>query len=53
MERIAQAQDEEKWIVNLKNFILGDVQGLTSAEAKSCAKIAEDYEVDEVGLLFY
>ncbi|KAE8982055.1 hypothetical protein PR002_g23640 [Phytophthora rubi] len=53
MERIAQAQDEEKWIVNLKKFILGDVQGLTSAEAKSCAKIAEDYEVDEAGLLFY
>ncbi|KAE8969380.1 hypothetical protein PR001_g27514 [Phytophthora rubi] len=53
MERIAQAQDEEKWIVDLKKFILGDVQDLTSAEAKSCAKIAEDYEVDEAGLLFY
>ncbi|KAE8986765.1 hypothetical protein PR001_g19397 [Phytophthora rubi] len=53
IERIAQAQDEEKWVVDLKKFILGDVQSLTSAETKSCAKVAEDYEVDEAGLLFY
>ncbi|POM68913.1 Reverse transcriptase [Phytophthora palmivora] len=45
MERINQAQDEEKWIVDLKDYLRGDVQDLTSAEAKSCSKIA--------GLLFY
>ncbi|KAE8904900.1 hypothetical protein PF003_g10849 [Phytophthora fragariae] len=53
MERIGRAQNEEKSIVDLKKYLLGDVQDLTSAEAKSCAKIAEDYEVDEAGLLFY
>ncbi|GMF16338.1 unnamed protein product [Phytophthora fragariaefolia] len=53
MERIGRAQDEEKWIVDLKKYLTGDVHELTSTEAKSCAKIAERYEIDEVGLLFY
>ncbi|GMF31592.1 unnamed protein product [Phytophthora fragariaefolia] len=53
MERIGRAQDEEKWIVDLKKYLTGDVRELTSTEAKSCAKIAEDYDIDEVGLLFY
>ncbi|GMF48428.1 unnamed protein product [Phytophthora fragariaefolia] len=53
MERISRAQDEEKWIVDLKKYLTGDVRELTSTEAKSCAKIAEGYEIDEVGLLFY
>ncbi|GMF49754.1 unnamed protein product [Phytophthora fragariaefolia] len=53
MERIGRAQDEEMWIVDLKKYLTGDVRELTSTEAKSCAKIAEDYEIDEVGLLFY
>ncbi|POM68986.1 Reverse transcriptase [Phytophthora palmivora] len=42
-------QDEEKWIVDLKAYLRGDVQDLTSAEAKNCSKIA----TDESGLLFY
>ncbi|GMF51216.1 unnamed protein product [Phytophthora fragariaefolia] len=53
MERIGRAQDEEKWIVDLKQYLTGDVRKLTSTEAKSCAKITEDYEIDEIGLLFY
>ncbi|GMF51289.1 unnamed protein product [Phytophthora fragariaefolia] len=53
MERIGRAQDEEKWIVDLKKYRTGDVHELTSTEAKSCAKIAEGYEIDEIGLLFY
>ncbi|POM57599.1 LOW QUALITY PROTEIN: Reverse transcriptase, partial [Phytophthora palmivora] len=53
MERINRAQDEEKWIVDLKAYLRGDVQDLTSAEAKSCSKIADRYETDESGLLFY
>ncbi|GMG17774.1 unnamed protein product [Phytophthora fragariaefolia] len=53
MERISRAQDEETWIVDLKKYLAGDVRDLTSTGAKSCAKIAEDYEIDEVGLLFY
>ncbi|GMF40673.1 unnamed protein product [Phytophthora fragariaefolia] len=53
MERIGRDQDEEKWIVDLKKYLTVDVHELTSTEAKSCAKIAEDYEIDEVGLLFY
>ncbi|POM58658.1 LOW QUALITY PROTEIN: Reverse transcriptase [Phytophthora palmivora] len=53
MERISRAQDEEKWIGDLKAYLRGDVQDLTSAEAKGCAKIADRYETDESGLLFY
>ncbi|GMF25375.1 unnamed protein product [Phytophthora fragariaefolia] len=53
MERIGRSQDEEKWIVDLKKYLTGDVRELTKTEAKSCAKIAEDYEIDDVGLLFY
>ncbi|POM60570.1 hypothetical protein PHPALM_30563 [Phytophthora palmivora] len=33
MERICRAQDEGKWIVDLKAYLRGDVQGLTSTEA--------------------
>ncbi|POM80431.1 LOW QUALITY PROTEIN: Reverse transcriptase [Phytophthora palmivora] len=53
MERISRAQDEEKWIVDLKAYLRGDVQDLTAVEAKSCTKIADRYETDESGLLFY
>ncbi|POM68675.1 Reverse transcriptase [Phytophthora palmivora] len=53
MERINRAQDEEKWIVDLKAYLRGDVQDLTSAEAKNCSKIADRYETDESGLLFH
>ncbi|POM67501.1 Reverse transcriptase [Phytophthora palmivora] len=53
MERIRRAQDEEKWIVDLKAYLRGDVLDLTSAEAKSCSKIADRYKTDESGLLFY
>ncbi|GMF49749.1 unnamed protein product [Phytophthora fragariaefolia] len=49
MERMGRAQDEEKWIVDLKKYLPGDVRELTSTEAKSCAKIAENYEIEEVG----
>ncbi|POM68730.1 LOW QUALITY PROTEIN: Reverse transcriptase [Phytophthora palmivora] len=53
IERINRAQDEEKWIVDLKAYLRGDVQDLNSTEAKNCSKIAERYETDESGLLFY
>uniref|UniRef100_H3H4X9 Integrase catalytic domain-containing protein n=1 Tax=Phytophthora ramorum TaxID=164328 RepID=H3H4X9_PHYRM len=52
-ERLVQAQDEEKWIVDLKLYLRGDVAALTTRDAKACAKIAGDYEVGEDGLLFY
>ncbi|KAJ8578509.1 hypothetical protein ON010_g695 [Phytophthora cinnamomi] len=44
---------KKKWIVDLKQYLAGDVQDLSATDAKACAKIAEDYEVDEAGLLFY
>uniref|UniRef100_H3GFB6 Integrase catalytic domain-containing protein n=1 Tax=Phytophthora ramorum TaxID=164328 RepID=H3GFB6_PHYRM len=52
-ERLVQAQDDEKWIVDLKLYLRGDVAALTARDAKVCAKIASDYEVGEDGLLFY
>ncbi|POM71071.1 Reverse transcriptase [Phytophthora palmivora] len=49
LERINLAQDGEKWTVDLKAYLRGDVQDLNSTEAKNCSKIAED----ESRLLFY
>ncbi|POM75699.1 Reverse transcriptase [Phytophthora palmivora] len=53
MKRISRAQDEEKWIVDLKSCLRGDVLDLTSTEAKNCSKNADRYETDASGLLFY
>ena len=53
IERIKQAQGEESWIANLKKFLIGDITKLSIEEAKPCAHIASDYEVDESGLLFF
>ncbi|OWY95524.1 reverse transcriptase [Phytophthora megakarya] len=52
-QTIRQAQDEEKWIVDLKKYLDGEVGALTAEEAKVCSKIAANYEVDENGLLFF
>jgi ribonuclease HI len=51
--RIRQAQDEEKWIYDLKRFILGEIHDLTREEVYDCAKIADRYEVDENDLMFF
>ncbi|KAE8889654.1 hypothetical protein PF003_g26149 [Phytophthora fragariae] len=48
-----QAQNEERWIVDLKAYLKGEVGNLPSDEAKNCAKLADDYEVVELDLLFY
>jgi hypothetical protein len=53
IQRIAQAQDEECWIVNLKKYLSGDVSSLNAGEVKMCAKLAPEYEVDENNLLFF
>ena len=47
IERIKQAREEESWIANLKEFLIGDMTKLSIEEAKLCARIALDYEVDE------
>ena len=51
IERIKQAQDEESWISNSKKSLTGDVSTITAADAKVCAFIAPDYEVDQEALL--
>ena len=53
IEIIKQAQEEESWIANLKEFLIGDITKLSIEEAKLCARIAFDYELDERGLLFF
>ncbi|KAE9272457.1 hypothetical protein PR003_g30196 [Phytophthora rubi] len=53
IERIIQAQNEEKWIVDLKAYLNGDVDDMPTKDARSIAKIADSYEVDEDGLLLY
>ncbi|KAE9276198.1 hypothetical protein PR003_g29127 [Phytophthora rubi] len=53
IERIIQAQNEERWIVDLKAYLNGDVDDMPTKDARSIAKIADSYEVDENGLLLY
>ena len=53
LERIKQAQEEEKWIANLKEFRIGDITDWSSEESKLCARIASEYVVEESGLLFF
>ena len=53
IQRIVQAQDEERWIVNLKKYLSGDVSNLDAGEVKVCAKLAPEYEIDENDLLFF
>jgi len=52
-ERIVRAQNEEKWITDLKTYLRGDVLEMPTRDAKFCSRIANDYEVDENGLLLY
>ncbi|ETM97719.1 hypothetical protein PPTG_19992 [Phytophthora nicotianae INRA-310] len=49
-DRVLRAQNEEKWIVNLRAYLSGDLESL---DAGACGKIAGDYDVDEGGLLLY
>ncbi|KAJ0390640.1 hypothetical protein P43SY_011960 [Pythium insidiosum] len=51
-ERIHQAQDEERWIVNLKRFLAGNVAELDAGEAADCSKLASSYEAVD-GLLYF
>ena len=53
IERIKLAHDEESWMSNLKIYLTGDISKITSADAKSCAFIATDYEGDQDGLLLF
>ena len=53
IERITQAQEEEKWIDNLKQFLIRGITNWSIEEAKLCARIASEYEVDKSGLLFF
>ena len=38
IQRIVQAQDEERCIVNLKNYLNGDISSVDAGEVKVCAK---------------
>ena len=53
IEQIKQAQDEESWVFNLKIYLTGDVSTIASANAKPCALIARNYEVDQDELLLF
>ena len=53
IERIKQAQEEERWIANLKGILIGDITKLSIEEAKLWARIASEYEVNECGILFF
>ena len=53
IDLIKQVLDEEYWIPTLKIYLGRDVAKLKAAEAKVCALIAPDYEVDLRGQLFF
>ncbi|ETM48791.1 hypothetical protein L914_06727 [Phytophthora nicotianae] len=48
-DRILRAQNKEKWIVNLKAYLSGDMEDLDAGEARACRKLADDYDVDDAG----
>ncbi|KAG3119074.1 hypothetical protein PI124_g16453 [Phytophthora idaei] len=52
-DRIQQAQNEEKWIADLKAYLSGELDQLDANAVRTCGKIADKYEVDESGLLLY
>ncbi|ETP27896.1 hypothetical protein F442_22818 [Phytophthora nicotianae P10297] len=43
----------EKWIVNLKAYLSGDLENLDAGEARACSKLGDEYDVDDGGLLLY
>ena len=49
IERINRAQDEESWISDLKTYLIENIDRLNAREAKICALIVPDYEVDQSG----
>ncbi|KAE9047062.1 hypothetical protein PR001_g4353 [Phytophthora rubi] len=51
--RIDESSIGGKWIADLKTHLKEDVGGLTTREAKTRAKIADDYELDDNDLLLY
>ena len=53
IDRIKQAQEEEGWIANVKKYLTGNVTQMSEEDAKTCNRVASDYEVDENGLLFF
>ncbi|ETO99646.1 hypothetical protein F441_22938 [Phytophthora nicotianae CJ01A1] len=52
-DRILRAQNEKKWIVNLKAYLSGGLVDLDAGEERACSKIADDYDVDDGGRLLY
>ena len=50
---IKQAQEEESWISNVKEYLVVNVTQLSVEDSKTCFWIAVDYEVNENGLLFF
>ena len=53
IERTNQAQDEESWISDLKTYLIENIDRLNAREAKICALIVPDYEVDQSELSFF
>ncbi|DAZ93697.1 TPA: hypothetical protein N0F65_009248, partial [Lagenidium giganteum] len=51
-ERVARAQDEERWIYAIKQFIAGNLQALTVEEAQQAGKQSSSFEVDEHDLSY-
>ncbi|KAJ0391583.1 hypothetical protein ATCC90586_010483 [Pythium insidiosum] len=52
LNRLPEAQDEERWIVNLKRFLANNVAELDAGETADCSKLASSYEAVD-GLLYF
>jgi len=53
IDRIIKAQEEKKWIADVKTYLIGDVATLPAEELKIGAVIAPEYEFDRSELLFF
>ncbi|ETO83121.1 hypothetical protein F444_02808 [Phytophthora nicotianae P1976] len=47
MDRILRAQNEEKWIVNLKPYLPGDLEKLDASEARACSVMCPIAYIDD------
>ncbi|GMF35715.1 unnamed protein product [Phytophthora fragariaefolia] len=53
LDRVRTAQDQERWIANLKRYMCGELGSLSKRKAKDYRDIAPQYAERESGPLYY
>lgn len=53
LRRIATAQNQEPWIKEIKEYLMGNVDSVPRVKMKQLAKLAEDFVMDRSQVLYY